>query len=380
MARTARQGTTPTILILLLALLAAACGDEAGTTTTAAAGGDSPTTTQTAEEWEPEYVDGALQPLPDGFPEREITIVNPDEAGSEDGVYARFLDNSLEDISPVPIVVSDEPTAHGGTIAALADTETREGGEEGYFVTIQQLLGVPSDFHVEPITEETGYTLEDIRFLIVTEVLPYVMVQHPDVPWEGGFEAWLEYARENPGELTYLSNGVGSGHDLLMEWLLHELEVEVTKVPTAGNAEAIAAVGAGEGDFTMTDATLAAQAAEEGRVEIIFFSTQDAPPQWEGGDVVTAADYAEYGLPEDAPPWGSLQGLMVPASVPELHVRWLEELFTAATETDTYQQRAQLPMVTIEVMGSDEADESARAIYDATDQIVRDLGLHIDEG
>ena len=35
-----------------------------------------------------EWKDGVLQPLPDGFPNRAITIVNVDDPGTRDGIYS----------------------------------------------------------------------------------------------------------------------------------------------------------------------------------------------------------------------------------------------------------------------------------------------------
>ena len=56
-----------------------------------------------------EFVKGVLQPLADGFPKRAITFVVADDPGSRDGIYARTLQQALKGISPVPILVSDEP-------------------------------------------------------------------------------------------------------------------------------------------------------------------------------------------------------------------------------------------------------------------------------
>ena len=52
-----------------------------------------------------EFVKGVLQPLKDGFPNRPITLINADEAGSNDGIYGRVLQAALKGISPVDIIV-----------------------------------------------------------------------------------------------------------------------------------------------------------------------------------------------------------------------------------------------------------------------------------
>src|SRR5260370_26761411 len=63
---------------------------------------------QEVGDWQPVYEDGVLQPLPDGFPNQPITLLNPDSPGHDDGLYARSIQSALEDISPVSIQVRDE--------------------------------------------------------------------------------------------------------------------------------------------------------------------------------------------------------------------------------------------------------------------------------
>ena len=173
-----------------------------------------------AGSFEPEFVDGKLQPLPDGFPENPITIINTDDPGSRDGLYARTLDQALRDISPVDIIVSDEPRAQGGTVDTMVEVGDREGGKEGYSVIVSSILGTSTDFHTVDYEKELGVRLDDLDFFIATEEYPYVLAQRADAPRGNDFNSFVEYGRANPGKLRYISGGVGSGVDLTMEWLL----------------------------------------------------------------------------------------------------------------------------------------------------------------
>jgi tripartite-type tricarboxylate transporter receptor subunit TctC len=318
--------------------------------------------------------DGVLQPLPDGFPEGPITIVNTDDAGSRDGLYARTLDQALADISPVDIIVSDEPRAVGGTVDTLVEFRDREGGMEGYLTVVSSVLGTSTDFHSVNYEEELDISLEDLDFFIATEEYPYVLAQRADAPWGDDFASFVDHARANPGDLRYISGGVGSGVDLTMEWLISELDIEVTKVPAADREAAIAAVGGGAGDFTLTQPELAMAAEEQGRATVIFASTEEAPDEWEGR-VATAADYPEYGVSEAT--WGTVQGLLLPAEVDDSHVAWLSALFEAAFETDEYQKRAETQAgVTLRLWSGEDANALAKTLYDFSEPVVRDAGLH----
>ena len=79
-----------------------------------------------------EFVNGVLQPLADGFPSQPITLVNIDDAGSSGGVYARQIQAALKGISPVDILVSDEPSSSWGLWVKLKEMPTRRGGSDGY--------------------------------------------------------------------------------------------------------------------------------------------------------------------------------------------------------------------------------------------------------
>ena len=366
--RTARGSHVAVAAIGLV--LVAACADDPETET---GGADE---TVDAESWEPEFVDGELQPLPDGFPEREITIVSVDEAGSRDGIYARTLDEALEGISPVDIIVSDEPRAAGGTMHTLADVLNREGGTDGYFPIVAAIPGTIMDFHVEPVEEETGLTPDDVKYFIATETHPWVLAQRSDAEWGPSFDAFVEYAREHPGELRYIAGGVGSGVDIAMEWLLSELEIEVEKVPAADRDAAMAAVGAGEGDITLTQPQVAVSAAD--RVDVTFVTTPEVPEIWaDNPDVASSANYPDYDIPHID--WGTVQGLMIPAEVSDLHTRWLYTLFEAAVDTDVYQARTETNAgMEIRVYTTEESQEIARTTLDFSEPIIREIGLFHD--
>ena len=361
----------PIVAACFVFTLVAACADDVDSQS------DPQTTDAEAEDWEPEYADGVLQPLPGGFPDHEITLVNVDEAGSRDGIFARTLDQVLADISPVDIIVSDEPATQGGTMPVVAGMDTRDGGLDGYFPVIVSIGGAAQDFHIEPLEDELGITLDDVNFFIAMEVHAYALAQRADAPWEPSFEAFVEYAQAHPGELRYISPGVGAGQDIFMEWIMSELDVEVTKIPAADHESAMAAVGAGEGDFTMNRPELAGPAQEQGRVDIIMVTTQDVPEVWaDNPGLISAKDFAAHGLPDEAT-WGSVLGFAAPAEVPDLHIQWLTELFTAATETDTYQERPDtLTGMQIQLLDAEEANSVAHRVYEFTEPIVRAVGLH----
>jgi tripartite-type tricarboxylate transporter receptor subunit TctC len=322
---------------------------------------------------EPTFVDGVLQPLEDGFPSGPITLINVDDAGTNSGIYVRALQEATKDISPVEIRISDEPRAAGGTINTLAELADREGGHDGYFLVSMSIIGSATDFLSEPITKETGIELDEVNYMISTEVVPWLFAQRSDAPWGNDFTKFVEHAKANPGQVKYISPGVGSGTDIYMTWVLDQLGLEVNKIPAEDREASTAAVAGGAGDITMTQPAIVLAAAD--RVKVVLVSTPQVPEAFAGPGVASAADYPKLGM--DDVPWGTYNGVMVPAEVPAEHVKWLHALLSKATETDSYQSRVNtVPGLVIDVLSTEESNDFAKKSIAAAEPIVRKAGLH----
>lgn len=323
-----------------------------------------------------EFVDGKLQPLASGFPNAPITFINVDDPGSRDGVYARSLQTALRDISPVEIFVSDEPSPAFGSFFTIRDVASRSGGNEGYYPIIITIPGAVSDLAVEPITEETGLTIDDLNIVITTEIIPYVMIQRKDAPWGPTYAGLVAYALENPGILRYISNGVGSGNDIATEWVIAEAGIEVIKIPAADNNAQATAIGAGLGDFGLAQANVALQHFQAGRVDAVMVTGDTVPAPWDTDpNVVSMPD---TGLPEAD--WGNILAFVVPQDAPSENIEWLYTLIRAAAETDHHRQRLQtVPGTTFNILGPEESNALKQQVFDAMEPVVRQIGLHIDD-
>jgi tripartite-type tricarboxylate transporter receptor subunit TctC len=322
------------------------------------------------------FVDGVLQPLASGFPNRPITFINVDDPGSRDGVYVRSLQEALRGIAPVDILVSDEPAPAFGSFYTLRDVATREGGTEGYYPIVVTIPGSVSDLFVEPITKETGLTIDDLNIVIVTETIPYVMIQRKDAPWGQTFAGMVEYAKANPGKLRYISNGVGSGNDIATEWVIAQTGIEVVKIPASDNQAQASAIGAGEGDFGLAQANVALQHFQAGRVDVTMVTSTSVPTPWNtDSNVVTAVD---AGLPPAR--FGNVLAFVVPKDTPSENVQWLFELVKAGAETPHHQARTEtVPGTTFNILGPEEGNALKMEIAAFIEPIVRGIGLHIDD-
>jgi tripartite-type tricarboxylate transporter receptor subunit TctC len=324
------------------------------------------------------FVKGVLQPLADGFPKQAITIINVDDPGTRDGIYARAFQTALRGISPVPILVSDEPAPVGGTWYKVKEVIDRRGGTDGYYPIVISCVGATTDLLTDLATEEMGVKLDDLNMVIVTDTFPWLMIQRKNAPWGKTFAAMVKYAKENPGKLKYISNEIGSGHDIATEWIIQTFGLKVTKIPAGSIQEAASVIGAGEGDFTLTRMDTGFANWQAGRVDVTIVMPGRIVPPWDKDPNVVTAEQA--GLPSLGGPAGTILGLAVPRQVSQAHVDWLFKLFEAATSTDSYRKREQqIPGLVINVVDGAKANAINKNIYEASDPIVRSIGIHIDQ-
>jgi tripartite-type tricarboxylate transporter receptor subunit TctC len=323
-----------------------------------------------------EFVNGVLQPLADGFPKRAITIVNADDPGSRDGITARMLQKVLKGISPVPIVVSDEPAPSWSTWSALKDILSREGGDDGYYPLLVTLWGGVSDLHCEPIEKELGLGVNDLNVVILTELIPYVFSQRKNAPWGPSFADMVKFAKANPGQLKYISNEVGSGNDVAAEWVIQQLGIKVNKIPQAGQQEGLSVIGAGRGDFGCFNVHYTKINWDAGRIDVTMIMAPTVPPPWDKDP--NCVPMVKAGLPDV--PMGNSTAFGVHSKVPQSHADWLFKLFKAGASTNEYKDREKTnPGLKITIMDGAAANKLKMDLYNRSETVIRGIGLHWDQ-
>ena len=121
--------------------------------------------------WKPAFKDGVLQPLPTGWPNSPITLLNPDDPGSPDGLFVRTAVEALRKVSPVKIEILDRSDfGTYGTWEALQWMSQQPGGNEGNIVVVASVVGGALDLIATPIKDDLGVTLDDFNFVIAQRV------------------------------------------------------------------------------------------------------------------------------------------------------------------------------------------------------------------
>ena len=325
-----------------------------------------------------EFVKGVLQPLADGFPNRALTIIVVDDPGSRDGFYARAMQEGLKGISPVPIRVSDEPLAVGGTFDKIVETRGREGGTDGYYPIVIEVYGAATDPLTYPIEKELGTDLSDLNAVIITDRMTRVIMQRLNAPWGPTFLGMVKYAKENPGKLIYSSPGVGTGSDISFSYTLQHVGIldKVRKVPAANVKESNTIVAAGMADFCTGRMDTALPHIQGNKVTVTMFTSPVPPPWNKDPNIITVS---QLGVSRDL--CDTLVGITVPKQVSKAHVDWLYKLFKAGASTDSFKKReVTFPGTSVgPFLDPEQSKALIKQMYDSAEPIIRSVGLHWDQ-
>ena len=164
----------------------------------------------------------------DNYPSRTIRYVVPYPPGGFNDTLARILSQKLSEAWSVPVVVENRPG--GGTL--IGSEAVAKAAPDGY-----TLLGVAFPFGANPsIYKNLPYdTVKDFTPLILAGQTQNLLVIKPSLPINSVQEL-IDYARKNPGKVSYGSTGIGSSNHLSMELFKSMAGIDLVHVPYKGSA------------------------------------------------------------------------------------------------------------------------------------------------
>lgn len=329
-----------------------------------------------AQEWEPEFVYGVLQPLPDGFPKGPITIV---AAGDETGV-AGLLAQRLSEYStiyrPVDVKVEYRDPGKFGNWEALKYAAGAEGAGEGY---VNVIFASPDDIiglYTTPVAAEIGTGLDDLVEVVTLESHRYALIQCKEASWEPTWEALVAEIKKRPGEIRYAGGDPGDRADLVFASYMHAAGLGSLYDKSAIGHTAVGDIGARTdavagcaADITVTDMDQLVTRQKDQKVDVIMVTG--------AGKLGRVKPAAEVGIADD--PMSRSMQVVVPAGVDPLHVKWLSVLWSKVGKDNYFKAGRVLDQV-VNLANVLDAEASA-AWNDATDakiaEVTRLLGIAV---
>ncbi|WP_440533322.1 Bug family tripartite tricarboxylate transporter substrate binding protein [Variovorax sp. YR566] len=192
------------------------------------------------------------------YPTQPIRMIVPFAVGGPNDVMARVLGQRLTQETGQPVVIDNKAGA-GGVIGTDAVAKSKPDGYTIGFVS--------APFAMLPALQaKMPYdTMKDLVPVSKVADSPMLMMVPSDSRFKTAGEL-IEFARKNPGKLTYGSGGAGSTPHLTTELLAEVTGAKFMHVPYKGGGESIRALMGGEVDLLIDSITSTATPLASGRV------------------------------------------------------------------------------------------------------------------
>lgn len=220
------------------------------------------------------------------YPDRPVKLVVSFGPGSATDTLSRLFAEDLKNELGQSIIVETKPGA--GT--AVAASYVANSPPDGYTL----LVGSNATFAVNPMLhKKLSYDPEnDFKLIGHIGDMPSFLI----VSGESKFKTlaeFIDYAKKNPGKLSYASSGVGSTGHLVGEMLAYEAGIKLLHVPYKNGPEGLRAVVSGDVDAIFYTSTGAASMIDSGRVKPLAVSTS-----YRTKDLPDVPTIAESGYPK----------------------------------------------------------------------------------
>jgi tripartite-type tricarboxylate transporter receptor subunit TctC len=193
------------------------------------------------------------------YPSKPMHLIVPYAPGGAVDLTARLMQPHLSAALGQPVVVDNRPGAAGRIGAELVSRAVPDGYTVMYTVGPDLAIRASQPGALDPA--------RDLTPIASALASVSVIAARADLPLDSA-AALIEYARRNPGKLTYGSAGVASTQHLTGERLKQQ-GIVLTHVPFKGVAPAMTALAAGEIDLAITNLATAAPQARQGRIKVL---------------------------------------------------------------------------------------------------------------
>ncbi len=202
------------------------------------------------------------------YPDKPISILVGFPPGTSTDSVARILGERLSKELGQPIIIKNRPGVGG----SLAVSELAKTKPDGYTIA----LSASGPLGINPhLLKNLNYdALSDFAAIGQTSWLPFLLVTNKTKGLDT-FPKLVEYARANPGTLTYASTGLGTTSHLLMAMLLERTHLKMVHVPYTGSSQSQGDVIGGNVDMTLDTLVTTLPHVKSGRLNGLAVSTSD---------------------------------------------------------------------------------------------------------
>lgn len=285
------------------------------------------------------------------YPNKPITLIVPWNAGGSTDIYFRALGEVVGKELGQPVVI-DNKTGGTGTLGPVNMALTAK--PDGY--TLSQ---IPVTVMRLPLMQKRNWdSLKDFTYVVHLTGYTFGVTTKSD----SKFKTWkdvVEYAKANPGKVTYSTTGPGGSLHIGMEQIAAREGIKFTMVPFKGGTETNAAVLGGHVDL-QAESTVWAPLVASGDLRLLNVWTAQRNKRWP--DVPTLKEQG-YPFVFDSPFGIAGPKGMDPAVVEKLNQAFKKALADPKVKdimekydfTERYMGPAEYSMYVAEIVASEKA-------------------------
>jgi len=241
------------------------------------------------------------------YPTRPVTLIVPWPAGGGTDIAMRPIAEAASKVLGQQIIVDNKAGA-GGTVGPAAMAATAR--PDGY--TISQ---IPITVFRLPAMQKVSWDpLTDFSYIVHLTGYLFGVVVRKDSPFKT-FNDLVDYARANPGKMTYGTPGAGTTLHITMEQVALKAGVKFTHVPFKGAADSLAAVMGGH-TMASADSTGWSSLVDAGELRLLCIWTEKRTERFPQAPTLVELG---YGIVSDSPFGIAGPKGMDPAVVSKLH-------------------------------------------------------------
>ena len=257
------------------------------------------------------------------FPEKNIEVIVAYKAGGGTDVGARILASEAEKLIGKPVVIINRDGSDG----ELGYTELAKARPDGYTIGF---INLPT-FVSLTLERNTQYAIGDVEPILNHVYDAGVLVVQGNSDF-ATIEDFINFAKENPGDITISNNGTGASNHIGAAHFEYEAGIDVTHVPFGGSTDMLAALRGGHVTASVAKISEVAALANSGDLRILASFTENRLENFK--DVPTLKEKGYDIL------FGSARALVAPKGTPQEIIDYLHDNFKAAMETESHMEKA----------------------------------------
>lgn len=203
------------------------------------------------------------------YPTKPITAYIPLSAGGTTDVFVRTIAPYMEKFLGKPLILVNKPGS-GGAVAISTLAKAKPDGYTFSWANLPTLVTIPQ-------MRKLTYNPKDLVYIASPMHYDYIFYVKKDSPFNSLKEV-IDFARKNPGKVTYGTPGLGTTNHLGVAWLANHEKVKMVPVPFKGNPKSVAAVLGGHVVACNTSTTASVSAFKGGKLKPLAIMSANRIP------------------------------------------------------------------------------------------------------